>query len=190
MKGYEPVEGVDNVAESEQRALLDEEHSGGLPLPMSTPPVKRDTTSFLKLGLTFAAGVAFCGLLQYVVPNLCMGTSTSPRHDSAVHHNAGDRVSHVYPPPKATNNFPSYFPPDVGYPGPTPTGAEPAVIATAPAYPIHTGAPNLLGPTSGVLNGAVNSTFDIFKYWGNLRYGVELCSLSVCRITLIRNLIS
>ena len=59
----------------------------------------------------------------------------------------------------------------VGYAGGTPTGAEPALIATAPAYPLHTGAAQLV--VSSHLHGHKNSTdepedFDLFKLWGNL----------------------
>ena len=45
---------------------------------------------------------------------------------------------HNYPSP--TNHFPSLFPTEVGYPGPTGTGAEPALVQTAPVYPKQSGA--------------------------------------------------
>lgn len=77
----------------------------------------------------------------------------------------GSSVAHHYPPPSPTNAKLDLFPTDMGYPGATPTGAEPGVIATAPSIPIHSGAPNLLAPP--VLKSS-KSGFDIFKYWGNL----------------------
>lgn len=61
------------------------------------------------------------------------------------------------------------FPTNVGYPGPTPTGAEAGVIATAPSYPIHSGAPHLVGPSEQMKNGNINASFDVFRHWGNLR---------------------
>lgn len=171
MKGYEPVEGDDYVVESEQRGLLDDGTSADLPLPTSTAPSRRDTASSLKLGLSFAAGVIFCALAQYSFPTLCMGIPSRPVAAVAAQDKSilGSTVSHAYPPPSPTNNIPSYFPTDVGYPGPTPTGAEAAVVATAPQYPIHTGAPNLLGPNKYAPGSTHNESFDIFRYWGNLR---------------------
>ena len=45
----------------------------------------------------------------------------------------GSNLIHNYPSP--TNHFPSLFPTEVGYPGLTGTGAEPALVQTAPVYP-------------------------------------------------------
>ena len=58
----------------------------------------------------------------------------------------------------------------MGFPGPTPTGAEPAAAQTAPIYPYNTGpsdsfplvAPQPFG------QGFFSNLFDITKYWGNL----------------------
>lgn len=57
----------------------------------------------------------------------------------------------------------------MGFPGPTPTGAEPNAIQTAPAYPYNDNnqysfplvAPQPKGSDS-------HSKFDITRYWGNL----------------------
>ncbi|KAG8978216.1 hypothetical protein FRB90_008550, partial [Tulasnella sp. 427] len=85
-----------------------------------------------------------------------------------------------FPPASPTNgHYSTYFPSNVGYAGPTPTGNEAALVQTAPAYPVHTGAPNLVGPASfggakGVNDAQAAATssgkkpFDIFKNWGNL----------------------
>ncbi|KAG8911528.1 hypothetical protein FRC00_006334 [Tulasnella sp. 408] len=84
-----------------------------------------------------------------------------------------------FPPASPTNGqHTRYFPSNIGYAGPTPTGNEAALVQTAPAYPVHTGAPNLVGPESigGAKGGndasAATSTgkkpFDVFKHWGNL----------------------
>ncbi|KAH9940025.1 phytase [Epithele typhae] len=123
------------------------------------------TTSFAArhLLLAYVAGILSVLLLS---PSLSLRThlleyplSTQPQE-----HRPGETQAHEYPPPSPTNAFPSLFPTDVGYAGPTPTGAEPAVIATAPANPIHTGAPHLLPPLA--LKNA--SGFDLFTHLGNL----------------------
>ena len=46
----------------------------------------------------------------------------------------GSKEIHNYP-TSPTNDFPSLFPTEVGYPGPRGTGAEPALIQTTPVYP-------------------------------------------------------
>ncbi|KIP05069.1 hypothetical protein PHLGIDRAFT_31059 [Phlebiopsis gigantea 11061_1 CR5-6] len=82
---------------------------------------------------------------------------------------AGSSEVHHFPPASPTNVFPSLFPTDVGHAGPTPTGAEAGLIATAPSYPVHSGAPHLVSPAS--MNKGdkhKSSNFDIFKHWGNL----------------------
>lgn len=64
------------------------------------------------------------------------------------------------------------FPPEskVGYPGPTPTGAEPAAIQTAKSYPYNDGNANRFPLVNPQPHGsdAERSNFDISKYWGNL----------------------
>lgn len=64
------------------------------------------------------------------------------------------------------------FPPEakVGYPGPTPTGQEPAAIQTAPLYPYNNGPSGqfpLVAPQPWG-SGKFDTKFDIAKYWGNL----------------------
>ena len=61
---------------------------------------------------------------------------------------AGSTEVHPFPPATPTNAFPSLFPTGLGYAGYTATGAEPALVATAPAYPVHTGAPQLIASSS------------------------------------------
>jgi hypothetical protein len=58
----------------------------------------------------------------------------------------------------------------VGFPGPTPTGAEPAAAQTAPAYPYNNGPANQF-PLAALQpwgSSAFGQAFDIAKYWGNL----------------------
>lgn len=99
----------------------------------------------------------------------------------------GSKEIHNYPPTSPTNNFPSLFPTEVGYPGPTGTGAEPALVQTAPMYPKQSGAPLLVPPrpyskdkadAEGEVGG---SNFDMFKSWGNLSpwYSVDHGSFGV-----------
>ena len=64
------------------------------------------------------------------------------------------------------------FPPEsvVGFPGPTPTGQEPAAIQTAKSYPYNDGSSNsypLIKPQPHG-SGSESPAFDISKYWGNL----------------------
>ena len=100
----------------------------------------------------------------------------------------GSKVIHNYPPTSPTNDFPSLFPTEVGYPGPTGTGAEPALVQTAPVYPKQSGMPLLVPPlpnTKGKANddeGEVGgSKFDMLKSWGNLSpwFSVERGSFGV-----------
>ncbi|KAJ7915401.1 histidine phosphatase superfamily [Mycena leptocephala] len=123
----------------------------------------------------FVAGALACFLTQYAI----CGSSCffHPKHDNVptiaapdvcvlASPWAGSTERHNYPPPTPTNAFPSMFPTDVGYAGKTPTGAEPAVVATAPSYPVHTGAPVLVTPdTFSRTNG---KKFDLLAKWGNL----------------------
>ncbi|KIK96012.1 hypothetical protein PAXRUDRAFT_139439 [Paxillus rubicundulus Ve08.2h10] len=80
---------------------------------------------------------------------------------------AGSTLAASYPPPGATNPaINSYFPDpsQVGYSGPTPTGAEPDAIETASSYPKVTAAYPLSQP-----NAADNiGSFNVMKHWGNL----------------------
>ncbi|KAH6614880.1 histidine phosphatase superfamily [Boeremia exigua] len=84
--------------------------------------------------------------------------------------NAGSPASDVYPPSGTVVNS-SLFPPEsvVGFPGPTPTGAEPNAIQTAPSYPYNDKSSNsfpLIAPQPHGNDG--HSKFDISRYWGNL----------------------
>ena len=99
----------------------------------------------------------------------------------------GSKVIHNYPPTSPTNNFPLLFPTEVGYPGPTGTGAEPALVQTAPVYPKQSGAPLLVPPRphskdktddEGEVGG---DNFDMLRSWGNLSpwYSVDHGSFGV-----------
>ncbi|UKZ86656.1 uncharacterized protein TrAFT101_002480 [Trichoderma asperellum] len=84
---------------------------------------------------------------------------------------AGAATSNSYP-PASTNVNSKLFPPEskVGYPGPTPTGVEPAAIQTAPIYPYNNGPSDSFPLVAPQPWGAskFGKGFDITKYWGNL----------------------
>lgn len=112
-----------------------------------------------RLAAAFTGGILACIAFQHAT-HLCSGASSFGLPANVL--GAGH-----FPPSEPTNAYPSLFPSDVGYPGPTPTGVEPGIAATAPAYPQHTGAPGLLLPQK-IKGGRNDSSFDLFKSWGNL----------------------
>ena len=202
-------------------------------LPNSTPQIqslpsssskqlkfcKQHTFGVLHISIAFILGVFACLLAQGVVFGLSCFTHKA--QTSVIGDAKKDAVSvlappyvgstsvHNYPPTNPTNAFPSLFPSNVGFPGGTPTGAEAAVIATAPAYPSHSGqcshellVPKLLkGQTKGQTPIPDESVgfrkkpkFNLFRSWGNLspwysvgrgRFGVNSTPAppKTCRIT-------
>ncbi|KAG1784075.1 histidine phosphatase superfamily [Suillus placidus] len=88
---------------------------------------------------------------------------------------AGSTTVDSYPPPGAANTaVDAYFPDasQVGYAGPTPTGAEPAAIVTAIPFAKVENAFPLSRPHSA--NGT-DTKFNVMHHWGNLApmYSVE-----------------
>ncbi|KAG1837949.1 histidine phosphatase superfamily [Suillus tomentosus] len=88
---------------------------------------------------------------------------------------AGSTVVDSYPPPGATNTaVDTYFPDasQVGYAGPSPTGAEPAAIVTAVPFSKVEGVFPLSRPNSA--DGA-DTAFNVMRHWGNFApmYSVE-----------------
>lgn len=85
--------------------------------------------------------------------------------------NAGSTSTDAFP-PKSTSVNSKQFPGEdvVGFPGPTPTGAEPAADQTAPAYPYNTGPAKSFPLVAPQPHGSseFGDSFDITKYWGNL----------------------
>jgi len=162
----------------EQQSLLPSSTNDSPP----TPSTSKSTSSACHLSngrkfsttdliLTFVAGALACFLAQYAL----FGTSCSASRASA------DNLAHVFAPPYVgstevhnwppttpTNDFPTLFPTDIGYAGATPTGAEPALIQTAPSYPVHTGAAQLVVPSALNEGGKSKKGFDLLKKWGNL----------------------
>ena len=163
---------------SEREALL--------PLPVATEHQPRpestrkpQTTgrctgrhSPLFLSLAFLGGALTCIVIQYVA-GTHQWLMTGPRPSVAGDAHAlappyvGSTEIHNFPPSSPTNADPSLFPTEVGHAGPTPTGAEPALIATAPSYPIHSGAAHLVSPEFAKPS-SNKSEFNLFRHWGNL----------------------
>jgi hypothetical protein len=121
----------------------------------------------------FLGGITVCLLAQliwcYMQPNN-PHASTGPSRAAVevfAPPYAGSSEVHHFPPTSPTNYFPSLFPTSVGYAGPTPTGAEPGLIQTAPSYPVHTGAPHLVSPFDAKEQNT-SKNFDLFQHWGNL----------------------
>ncbi|WVQ85369.1 hypothetical protein IAT38_007534 [Cryptococcus sp. DSM 104549] len=83
--------------------------------------------------------------------------------------NVGSATSDVFPPASTKVNS-ALFPgeTEVGYPGITITGVEPAAAQTAAAYASNDGPSGQYPLVADQPNGDSGSDFDIFKYWGNL----------------------
>ncbi|KAH9898095.1 phosphoglycerate mutase-like protein [Cubamyces lactineus] len=83
---------------------------------------------------------------------------------------AGATSTAVFPPPGATDtSVDSYFPgpADVGHAGPTPTGDEPWLVATAPVAPVKEDVYPLIDPVE-VQSPVKKPSFDPVRSWGNL----------------------
>ncbi|RDB19457.1 3-phytase A [Hypsizygus marmoreus] len=136
----------------------------------------------LHILVAFLAGTLACGLGQLVIcgPSCFTGRRGSvfeaaakvivvpAASDEFAPPYVGSTERHHFPPAFPTNARPTLFPSHVGYAGGTPTGAEPAVIATAPSYPVHTGAAQLVAPAVLGHKARKGKIFDLFKKWGNL----------------------
>ncbi|KAL0571706.1 hypothetical protein V5O48_010246 [Marasmius crinis-equi] len=142
--------------------------------PKSSSRLTRRSFSLLHIAGAFTGGILACILAQYAICGRpCIYGSSSLNEDDSQAGAAvappwvGSTTVHNFPPASPTNAFPDLFPTDVGYPGGTPTGGEAAVIATAPSYPIHSGAAQLVLPESLGAH-RKHKDFDLFKSWGNL----------------------
>ncbi|KAG7088757.1 hypothetical protein E1B28_012723 [Marasmius oreades] len=170
-RGYEYVV-VDNDDEHEPLTHTNREYDPEVEAVTTTSSrLTRRSFSLLHITGTFAGGILACILAQYAITRCgkpcvssCSDVLESNSHQEAAVAPTWVTVHH-FPPTSPTNAFPSLFPTDVGFSGGTPTGAEPAVIATAPSYPVQSGAAQLVVPES---LGSHKHQFDLFQWWGNL----------------------
>jgi len=117
----------------------------------------------MKVTLTNAAILALLAEVAVAAPTNTTTYSDSPR--------AGSTTTDSFPPAGTTVNS-QLFPPEsvVGFPQPTPTGAEPAAAQTAALYPYNNGDAGSFPLTVEQPHGAATfgDKVDITKYWGNL----------------------
>ncbi|KAK2460651.1 hypothetical protein APHAL10511_007121 [Amanita phalloides] len=144
-------------------------------LPLSSPSTRNTQFKTLHLTAAFFAGILTCFVAQYSLCGLRCFNSNAVESSASVKAHlfappyVGSSEIHAYPPPSPTNLYPSLFPTNVGYAGATPTGAEPAIIATAPHYPMHSGAAQLVIPQAlRQKKHHKHTNFDLLKHWGNL----------------------
>ena len=119
----------------ESQALLPQ--GNAFPEPPQTQPARR-TYRLRHVGLAYAAGILSAVLVELLLCSHYSLAILPPQSGSSFYEqlaspDAGSTEVHKFPPAKPTNVFPSLFPTHVGYAGPTPTGAEPALVATAPS---------------------------------------------------------
>ncbi|EKM51374.1 uncharacterized protein PHACADRAFT_129290 [Phanerochaete carnosa HHB-10118-sp] len=173
MSHYKDVESGAEHKSEEHEALLPQSDVSEPEPARTSSPRQSSYASHPKLytAAAFLAGILSCLAVQYVVCSSPSGSDVPTPHrnvEAFAPPYAGSSEAHNFPPASPTNVFPSLFPTSVGYAGPTPTGAEPALIATAPSYPVHTGAPNLVAPAFTGKGNKTSSRFDLFRHWGNL----------------------
>lgn len=169
-----------DVSDTERHALLPtnvdpEEQPASLKPHLRSCKASKPRFSVSHLICAFICGTIACLLAQYAIcgRNCFSSARRSSGGEKAANVLAppyvGSTERHHFPPTSPTNAFPSLFPTRVGYAGETHTGAEPGLVATAPSYPIHTGAAQLVLPASlsGKSDG-MKKGFDLFRSWGNL----------------------
>ncbi|TFK25804.1 phosphoglycerate mutase-like protein [Coprinopsis marcescibilis] len=180
-----------------QEAFEDESHSPKAAKPKCPTQVERLAIPVRAshVAAAFVTGIIACLLMQLAIcgPSCFSkkvdGITRDDRQTSSQRERftalappwVGSTEVQPFPPASPTNAFPSMFPTNVGYAGGTPTGAEPAVIATAPVYPYQSGqcSNQLIPPQAiakvGTVKNHTSSEFKLFTKWGNLSpwYSVE-----------------
>ncbi|KAL4071828.1 histidine phosphatase superfamily [Scleroderma yunnanense] len=128
---------------------------------------------------SFAGGIILCFVAQLLLQRSRYILTGVPENSDQAHVLAppyvGSTQANNYPPPSPTNYYPELFPTNVGYAGNTPTGAEAALIITAPSQPLQTGAAQLISPSSFPGENSKHKhkhkgerEFNLFRSWGNL----------------------
>ncbi|KIY44827.1 phosphoglycerate mutase-like protein [Fistulina hepatica ATCC 64428] len=159
---------VGDAAESE--ALLSPTLRHGDIQSDSSVSCCRRKSTWLTAGASFASGILVCLLAQHAMSySGCFSGNHSDAEMFAPPY-VGSSEVHNFPPESPTNAFPSMFPTNVGYAGGTPTGAEPAVMATAPSIPVNKGAAQLVMPSTfkDASSSEAHRKFNLFRSWGNL----------------------
>jgi hypothetical protein len=193
----------------EGRTLLPNTSSNKTPdvSPFESSPVyPQNKSGFLQVALGFLVGITACLIVQVVWGShhyflgrhtTCVDTTGSMGLDNKAllaPPYVGSTVREPFPPSTPTNVFPSLFPTDLGYAGKVATGAQPAIVATAPSYPIQSGAAQLVEPDTLGRHHEGSHRFDIFKKWGTLSpwYSVDRTAFGLnsgpetpetCRVT-------
>lgn len=173
----------DAHVEPERELLLPTESDSPTTSTISTPRY-----SLVHLVYAFVGGAALCIGARFLLD--VSGIAGPPQLGDDVRVQAppyaGSTEVHQFPPVAPTNAFPDLFPTSVGYPGGTPTGAEPGLIATAPSLPLQTGAAQLVAPPKihkhihpahgddveeedeSRKHYKSDRPFNLFRSWGNL----------------------
>ena len=182
-----------DAAGAEREALLPRAKEGdSTRSTVKTWKTRRDGKNVVPLLASFVLGILLTTALQRLCPTCFLFSSPyrptslsykdlDTKYEILADPDAGSTTRHAFPPPSPTGRPTSLFPTDVGYAGPTPTGGEPALVMTAPSYPVQSGVQNLIAPTK--LPGAKDigekqkerKQFDLFRMFGNLSpwYSVE-----------------
>ncbi|VDC02885.1 unnamed protein product [Peniophora sp. CBMAI 1063] len=159
------MRGFSTDVEKYSRGAADDEQTTLLENASAETPRPARTYSLFHLLTAFGTGVGVCLLAQLACG---LGKHGRDAFDIYGAPNAGSTEVHNWPPAAPTNTNPVLFPTNVGHAGATPTGAEPALIATAPSYPIQTHAPHLVAPPRLHAGQKAPADFDLLKKWGNL----------------------
>lgn len=188
---YKPLDAAEVSLEESEALLAEESVKHGEPSSYHVEPRPQRTQPYavfsaarfnlLHLFAASAVGFVACLGFTFLFPSLCFSRPSTMITQSDTSNllaspDAGSTQVHNYPPLSPTNGDTSLFPTNIGYAGITPTGAEAAVVQTAPIYPIHTGAPNLVTPKwKDASKGSKKGSSDMFKKWGNLSpwYSIE-----------------
>lgn len=154
---------------SQQSAAMSQPSHDEAPQSFSLCWPSKAKFGYLHLYMAFVGGLAACIAFQYLRNAILSITAPDGHlhdHGSGMEipqviadPDAGSTTVHPFPPTSPTNAFPKLFPTRVGHAGPTPTGGEPALVATAPVLPVQSGAP--FTPPKDIGEA-------IFRKWGNL----------------------
>ncbi|KAG8843118.1 hypothetical protein FRB91_003593 [Serendipita sp. 411] len=169
-KEYEALPASDAHNRDEEAQTLLETSNSDSPRPRRVQCCQSDcrniyqrfgnASSLMMLVVGFAGGIISTVIFRFFYPSPCMHTAHYPyNHPSfatppqqkplamlSFPADIGATVTHEYPPLSPTNAIPEMFPTEIGYPGPTATGAEPGLVLTAGSHPSWKGTDGLVRP--------------------------------------------